>query len=107
MSLPVVKGIVHGPDVVIVPAKALPRATGTGGVKASLRQLDDAGQAGYKRAVREAERRYEEGSEVVRHGLSTARHQAQQIAERLKEASFEKIPDEAADDDSAEAESGK
>ena len=84
-SLPVFAGIIHGPDVVIVPAEALDRPKAKGGLKASLRQLGGATQVGYERATRGAERLYEEGSDALRDGLTSARQQVGRVAKEMKQ----------------------
>lgn len=86
LSLPVVAGIIHGPDVVIVPAEILSESAGKGGLKASMSYLADTTQVGYRRAAQRAEGLYEEASEAVRHGLTATRQQGEKLAEEIKEA---------------------
>ncbi len=93
LSLPVVAGIVHGPDVVIVPAEILGESAGTGGLKASMLHLADTTRTGYQRAAQRAGGFYEEAGEAVRHGLAATRQQMKEVAEEVKETA-DKRPEE-------------
>ena len=85
LSLPIVKGIIHGPDVVIVPAKGLAKPTGKGGLRASLRQLADSTQVGYQRVAQRAKHLYQGGGEALRDQMATARQQVQKLSEESTE----------------------
>ena len=85
ISLPIVKGIIHGPDVVIIPAKVVSRSDGKGGLRAAFRQLADSTEIGYRRAAQRTERLYEKSSHAVREGMAGAREQAQHLAQEIKD----------------------
>ncbi len=94
ISLPIVKGIVHGPDVVIMPAKGLSKSAGKGGLRASLGQLADSAQTGYQRGAQRAEGLYQQGSKTLRHGMATARQHMHKLAEEIKEETTAELPAE-------------
>lgn len=79
LSMPVVKGIIHGPDTIIVPAEAVAKATEGASLKASVERAAE--------VVREAAT---EGAKTVREaateGAKTVREAATEGAKQLAES---------------------
>lgn len=71
LSLPVVKGIVHGPDTIIVPAKAVAQATETAGLKASVGKAAGSVREEVSEGAKRLGEIVETGAEVVKKTLTT------------------------------------
>lgn len=71
LSLPVVKGIVHGPDTIVVPAKAVAQATETAGLKASVGKAAGTVREEVAEGAKRLGEIVETGAEVVKKTLTT------------------------------------
>ncbi len=71
LSMPVVKGIIHGPDTIIVPAEAVAKATEGAGLRASVEKAAEAVREVATEGARQLVDSVESGTEVVKKTLTT------------------------------------
>jgi len=107
VSLPVLKGTVHGKDTIVIPHKAAQKqlAKVRGGLKGYLDKLGRVFRSQYERASERSEQIYEEGGERLKARAAQAREAAGKLSEdarrKLQELQ-EKGREEDAEDDEAE-----
>lgn len=71
LSMPVVKGIIHGPDTVIVPSKAVSKATETPGLRTSLEEAGEVVRESAIEGAKQVSKAVESGAEVLKRTLTT------------------------------------
>lgn len=71
LSMPVVKGIIHGSDTIIVPSNAVSQATETPGLRDSIEEAGEAVRESAVEGAKQVSKAVESGAEVLKRTLST------------------------------------
>ena len=84
LSMPVVKGIIHGPDTIIVPAEAVAKATEGASLKSSMEKAADTVREAASEGAKSVREAATEGAKSVREAATAAGESAKHIAESVE-----------------------
>jgi len=84
LSMPVAKGIIHGPDTIIVPAEAVAKATEGASLKASVGKATEVVRDAATEGAKQLAESVESGTEVVKKTLATPLGKAESVVPEEK-----------------------